>query len=253
VHAQEGKTTKERRSVKVGDVCLKWRVLIVGWRWNLLEDRLEQWLKVLVVWEATVGWLLQGCTACLGCRVHDWYVEDRLEVEVIDLVLQVRGETEQQIGSLTDNLGDTCVATVNLVHHQDDRKTGGKRLTENEASLWQRTLRGVHEKYNAIDHRQTTLDLAAEVSVTWGVNNVDSDAISMAGFLGGWTRVAYSGVLGEDRDALFAFQVAGVHCAFINVRTRIECTGLAEHCINKGGLTVVDVGNNCHIAQVRAH
>ena len=59
-------------------------------------------------------------------------------------------------------------------------------------------------------------------------------------------------VLGEDRDALFAFQIRGVHDPLGHLLVGTERAGLAEHCIDEGGLAVVDVSHDRHIADVIA-
>ena len=60
------------------------------------------------------------------------------------------------------------------------------------------------------------------------------------------------GVLGEDRDALLALQVARVHDALVDVLVLAERAGLPEHGVDERRLPVVDVGDDCDIAQVIA-
>jgi len=72
----------------------------------------------------------------------------------------------------------------------DDAVTQLQRAGEDEARLRHGALSGVDEQDNAVDHLEDTLDLAAEVGVARGVDNVD---------LG--VAVADGGVFGEDRDA----------------------------------------------------
>jgi hypothetical protein len=71
------------------------------------------------------------------------------------------------------------------------------------------------EQDHAIDHRQAALDLTAEVGVAGCVDDVD-----------GHPAVPDRGVLGQDRDALFPFQVAGVHDPLGDLRPGPECTRL---------------------------
>jgi hypothetical protein len=61
-----------------------------------------------------------------------------------------------------------------------------------------------------------------------------------------------SGVLREDRDALLALEVVGVHRALFEVSVRCEGVGLSKHGVDEGRLAVVDVRDNCDIAQVVA-
>ena len=79
-----------------------------------------------------------------------------------------------------------------------------------------------------------------------GINHVDDDG-AVVGVL---ALVGHRGVLREDGDALFAFEVVGVHHAVFASKVGIERVGLLEHCVYKRGLTVVNVGNDCNVAAV---
>jgi hypothetical protein len=60
------------------------------------------------------------------------------------------------------------------------------------------------------------------------------------------------GVLREDRDALLALEVAAVHRAFLDMLVRAERSALPQHLVDKGGLAVVDVGDDGDITHVGA-
>jgi hypothetical protein len=79
--------------------------------------------------------------------------------------------------------------------------------------------------------------------------------LTTTGFIGEVDR----GVLREDRDAALALEVHRVHHAglrLVVVRALAlgapEGSGLAEEGVDQGGLAVVDVGDDCHVAQVVA-
>ena len=57
------------------------------------------------------------------------------------------------------------------------------------------------------------------------------------------------GVLGEDRDALLALEVAGVHDPVGDLLVGGEGAGLAQHLVDERGLSVVDVGDNGDISK----
>ena len=59
-------------------------------------------------------------------------------------------------------------------------------------------------------------------------------------------------VLGEDRDALLALELVGVHGALFDVLVVAERVGLPEHGVDQRGLAVVDVGDDRDIAQIVA-
>ena len=116
-----------------------------------------------------------------------------------------------------------------------------ERLAQDEAGLRQRALGRVDEQQDAVDHRQPALDLAAEVRVAGRVDDVDLHVAALNG-----------GVLGEDRDALLALQVARVHDALGDVLVLAERAGLPEHRVDERRLAVVDVGDDRDVAQVIA-
>ena len=138
---------------------------------------------------------------------------------------------------------------VDLVDDQDDRHLRREGLAQHEARLGQRALGRVDEQDDRVDHREAALDLTTEVGVPGGVDDVDRHAA-----LGGARSVvADGGVLGEDRDALLALEVAGVHGTLGELVVLVEVTLLLEHGVDQRGLAVVDVGDDCDVAQVGAN
>ena len=113
-----------------------------------------------------VGRLLERRPAGLGRRVDDREVERVLVVLVVEQV-------EEQLVRLLDDLGDPRVGPVDLVDDEDDGELLLERLAKHEAGLRQRALRRVDEQHDAVDHGQPALDLAAEVGVAGGVDDVD--------------------------------------------------------------------------------
>jgi hypothetical protein len=62
----------------------------------------------------------------------------------------------------------------------------------------------------------------------------------------------HGGVLGQDRDALFPFQVAAVHHTVLQITAFVQRTGLPQHGVNQGRLAVVDVRDNGDVAEIHA-
>ena len=84
-----------------------------------------------------------------------------------------------------------------------------------------------------------------------GVNNVNDHATFEPKLLSGGTAIVDCSVLGENRNALFAFKIARIHHALAGLLNRIafvESTRLPQHRINQGGLTMVNVCNNRDIS-----
>ena len=111
---------------------------------------------------------------------------------------------------------------------------------------------GVDEQHDAVDHRQAALDLATEVGVAGGVDDVDRHAVGDAGVEGRLPGVPDGGVLREDRDALLALEVTAVHGPLGDVVVLAERPGLPQHLVDEGGLAVVDVGDDGDVTEVDA-
>src|SRR3954453_4792387 len=99
-------------------------------------------------------------------------VDDR-ELERVDVQTGVLEQLHEQLVGLVDDLGDAGVGAVGLVDHEGDRHPLAQRLAQHEAGLRKRALGGVHQQDDAVDHRQAALDLAAEVGVARGVDDVE--------------------------------------------------------------------------------
>ena len=57
-------------------------------------------------------------------------------------------------------------------------------------------------------------------------------------------------VLGQDRDTALTLDIIGVHDTFLNHLVASENAALAEQLIDQGGLAVINVGDNGHVADV---
>ena len=214
--AAQRQTTQVRRGVEVRHQCLQRMVWIVLRCGDVIDDRVEQRHETL---GQRVGTLIRS-VARTRIRVHD---------REIDLLLS-RVQVEEQRVRLVEYLGNAGVGTVDLVDDENHGKLGLKRLAQHEARLRQRPLARVDEKHNSIDHRQTALDLATEIGMARGVNDVDLDV-----------AVTNRRVLGEDRDALLALQIVRVHDALADVLIDTEGTGLPKHGVDESRLTMINM------------
>jgi hypothetical protein len=108
--------------------------------------------------------------------------------------------------------------------------------------LRHRALDRVDQEQHAVHHRQHALDLAAEVGVAGGIDDVDVRA-----------AVADGAVLGEDGDAALALEVIRVHDPLLHVLVRGEGARLLQQLVDQRGLAVVDVGNDRDVAPGAVH
>ena len=104
-----------------------------------------------------------------------------------------------------------------------------------------RAVGGVHHQQHAVNHVHDALDLAAEIGVAGGVHDVDVVNLVFEG-----------GVLGADGDALFLFQIHGIHQAFVGgfMLVGAESAGLLEQAIHERCLAVVNVRDDGDVPDV---
>jgi hypothetical protein len=224
-HAAQGESSEVRRGVEVADEGLEAVALLVLGGGHVVLDRLEERREV------TGGVLgVERGPALTGAGVEDGKG---------DLVL-VGVEVEEQVLHLLDHLGYPGVGAVDLVDHEHDRQALLEGLAQYEAGLGQGSLGGVDEEDDRVDHGEPALHLAAKVGVTRRVDDVDREVVPLD-----------RGVLGQNRDALFALKVARVHHPVSQFLVGGERAGLAQHLVDQGGLSVVDVGDNCDISKRR--
>src|SRR5690606_3494462 len=138
--------------------------------------------------------------------------------------------------------GKTGGGTVKLVgqHHRKPNPVQG--LTKQGTGLRHGAFNRVHQQQHAVNHGQHAFDLTTEVGVTGGVDNVDVGAFVFNGT-----------VLRQNGNTAFFLDIARVHDTFGDMFVVTERTCLSQQLIDQGGLPVVNVGNNGHIAQCASH
>ena len=245
VDTHQADASEEGGGVQVGNVCLQRRIDVSGRLWKGFVQHVEQWLEILGLRNVAVAWVLGGCLAFTAGAVQNREIQQLLCGQGSIFVFQGRGQLEEQVLSFIHYLVDAGIGTVGLIHTNDDGHLGSECLTQHEAGLRQWAFRSIHQQHHTVHHGQCALHLATEVGVAWGVNHVNDEVLAI--FAG--SLAANRGVLREDGDALFLFQVAGVHHAFLHFTVGFESTRLVEHGIHEGGLAMVNVCDNRDIAE----
>ena len=114
-----------------------------------------------------------------------------------------------------------------------------ERPHEHVARLRHGALVGVHQQQHRVHHAEHPLDLAAEVGVAGGVDDVDEVVLPL-----------HRAVLGADGDAALALEVVAVHHALVDVRVLAEHVRGAEDAVDQRRLAVVDVGDDGEVADL---
>ncbi len=125
-------------------------------------------------------------------------VENR-EIELFFGRVERREQVEHGIG----DFGRPGIGAVDLVDDHDGLQAHLQRLGDDEFGLRQRALGGVDQDQRAIDHIEDTLDLAAEIGVAGGIDDIDPGVLP-----------DQRGRLGQDGNAAFALQIVRIERAF---------------------------------------
>ena len=160
-------------------------------------------------------------------------------VDVRNLERVLRPEFLEEVQRFHQHVVRPGVGAVDLVDDDDRLEANFQGLGHHEAGLRAGAFEGVDQHQGAVGHPQHALDLAAEVGVAGGVDDVDLRSLVVEG-----------DVLRENRDSAFALEVVGVKDAVALELGVAELSALLEEGVDEGGLPVVDVGDDGNIADV---
>ena len=127
------------------------------------DDEIEQRRHALV---GRTGWI--GGHPALLCRT----IEDR-EIELFFAGIE-RGE---QVEDFVGHLGRSGVRPIDLVDDHNRLEADFERLGDDELGLRQGALGRIHQHQRAVHHVENALDLAAEIGVTGGIDDVDAHVV----------------------------------------------------------------------------
>ena len=86
----------------------------------------------------------------------------------------VRLQQREQVEDLVVDRARPRVGAVDLVDHDDRPEAARQRLGDDEFGLRHRAFGGVDQHEDAVDHAEDALDLAAEIGMAGGVDDVDA-------------------------------------------------------------------------------
>ena len=196
-------------------------------RGHIVNNHIEQRIHIHV---AVVG-------IAAGIPVHRTCIHHVLHGE---LKLLVGGaKISHKIEAVVVRLLRIGTGAVDLVEHDHDGKAGVDCMAQHEARLGHGTLEGVNEQKRPIGHLEHALDLAAEVGVAGGIDDVDLYAL-----------VLNRAVLGENGDSTLALLVVRVEHAVLDLLVSAEGIRGAQQLVHDGGLAVVDVGDDGDIPEI---
>ena len=204
------------------NLCLCIRISLR--RRDVIQNGLEQWLHIHIRIVQVLLCISRTCRC-----IQEWTV--KLLVGCIQI--------HQKFENLVHNLLRTCFRTVNLIDTYDNRQIQFQCFTQNEFGLRHRALVCVYQKDNAVYHLKNTLYLAAEVRMSWCIDNVDLGAV-----------VINSRILGQNRDTSLTLNIVRVHDTIDYFLIGTEYTALAEQLVYQRRFTVVNVSDNCNVSDI---
>ena len=222
-YTADGKTAQVVGIVQIRNQHLERHVGIVGRSRQFVDDGFKKRGQIL----ALVIRIVHRHAVSAHCVQH----------RKIQLFI-VGAEVDEEIVNFIENFLDAGVLAINLVDNDHNGKLRLQCLMKDKAGLGEWAFRRIHEQNGSACHGQGALDLSAKIRMAWGINDVDLDSLPGDG-----------AVLGSNRDAALAFEVPVIHNAVGNFLVGSENATLFKKRIHKGGLTVVDMGYNSHIAK----
>ena len=124
-------------------------------------------------------------------------------------------QLDEKIKYFVDNFVYTLVRTVNFIDYNDGFQMLFQCFTQYIFGLGHRTFVGVYQKQYAVNHGQYAFNFATKVSMAGSIKNVDFGI-----------AVHNGGVLGQNGNATFTFQIVGVHYTVFNVFIATEDAAL---------------------------
>ena len=131
------------------------------------------------------------------------------------------------------------VVLVDLVDGDDRLQPDLQRLLQHELGLRHRAFGGIDQQHRAVDHVEDALDLAAEIGMARGVDDVDARALPQE-----------RGDLGEDGDAALALEIVGIHGPLGDPLVLAEGARLGEQAVDQRRLAVIDMRDDGDVAEV---
>lgn len=129
---------------------------------------------------------------------------------------------------------------IDFVNDDDRLPSQREGLAEHKPRLRHRTVEGIHNEQHTVHHAQDTFHFATKVGVTGRVDDIEFRTVPTHG------RVLARMVIP------LALERIRVHHTLGDDLILAERTGLAQHLVHQGGFPVVDVRDNCNVADVHS-
>src|SRR5690349_17144645 len=103
---------------------------------------------------------------------------DRIHDRKLSLII-TRAEFDEQVKGVVECLVRSRKGAINLVDDHNHAQPKSQRLPQHETSLRHWPFNRIDQQQRAIYHVQDALDLATEIGVTGGINDVDFGTLQL--------------------------------------------------------------------------
>ena len=140
-----------------------------------------------------------------------------------------------------DNVVEICTSNVHLIYIGHTWYAIFLSLTPYGLSLRLNAAASSQNCYSTVQYSQRTLNLYSKVNVTWGINDVDTMILPMAG--------GSCGGNGNTTLLLLSHPVHG-SCAFMNLTDFVIDTSVEENTLGSSSLTGIDVRHDTDVTSL---
>src|SRR5665213_1323285 len=226
VNFAKGDSTQVFRIIEIGREHFELDAGVRARGRDVFDDRLEKRVHVLaLILEVDFG------VTVLGAGVN------HREIQLLIGGVQRDEKIEDQV----EHLVRRGVVAVNFIDDDDGLGAGFEGFPQHETGLGLGAVGRIDHQQHAVDHIHDALDFAAKISVAGSIDNIDMVLVVLEG-----------GVFGANGDALLAFKVHRIHDADFRRDSLVGTKGarLFEQAIHQSGLAVVNMGDNCDVADM---
>ena len=178
--------------------------------------------------------------------IHDGFHLDEVN-DALEIILCADWQLDSNcIGVQTllhhlDYIIEICTGNIHLIYISHTRYIIFLSLTPYGLSLRLNAAASSQNCYSTVQYSQRTLNLYSKVNVTWGINDVDTMILPMAG--------GSCGGNGNTTLLLLSHPVHG-SCAFMNLTDFVIDTSVEENTLGSSSLTGIDVRHDTDVTSL---
>ncbi|TKW57868.1 hypothetical protein CTA1_8343 [Colletotrichum tanaceti] len=189
----------------------------------------------------------------------------RVDLDITERLVEVgRDDNVDGLDSAREGLVEVLLgnleleeSTVDLVDDDDRLDALTESLTQDGLGLDAHTLDGVDDDKSTVRDTESGSDLGGEINVTRGVDQVDEEVGAVGLLASNVLNVLGVDVVVQgdgsrlDSNTTLLLVGTGIRRSRVSGLGGGDDTGLGQEGVGEGGLSVIDVGNDGHVTDVR--